>query len=95
MEWIFVGAIAYLILAGYIAKVFQDIAQVKGHEERRYFWWIFLLGPVGMMMVIALPDLYARPSNQPTITVQPIKQPPQSQPNIPKYDELDDKLPEL
>ena len=44
-----------------VAKEFQRIAAMKGHEETRYFWWTFLMGPVGMMMVIALPQKAAAP----------------------------------
>ena len=50
------GSIAYLVLWYFIADAFRNIAQMKGNNESRYFWWTFLMGPVGMMMVIALPD---------------------------------------
>ena len=53
---IFLGSVAVIVLWYFIAKEFQRIAQMKGHDEQRYFWWTFLMGPVGMMMVIALPD---------------------------------------
>ena len=36
------------------ASKFSDIAKMKGHQG--YFWWCFLLGLVGWLMVIALPD---------------------------------------
>lgn len=51
------GAAAGLILMWiFVAKEFRHIAAMKGHDKRRYFWWTFFLGPIGMMMVIALPN---------------------------------------
>ncbi len=42
-----------------IANKFADIAAMKGHESG-YWGWCFLFGPIGWLMVIALPDLHAR-----------------------------------
>ena len=28
----------------------------KGYTSKKYFWWTFLFGAVGISMVIALPD---------------------------------------
>ena len=53
---IFLGAIIFLAILAYVAMEFRRIAALKGHNEIRYFWWTFLLGPVGMLMVVALPD---------------------------------------
>lgn len=47
---------AYAALACYLANCFYDIACEKGFYDRRYFWISFLLGIVGYLMVIALPD---------------------------------------
>ena len=58
---IVLGAILVIVLWYFVGKEFQRIAAMKGHEETRYFWWTFLLGPVGMMMVIALPQKAAAP----------------------------------
>lgn len=58
---IFLGAILVILLWYNVGKEFQRIAAMKGHEETRYFWWTFLMGPVGMMMVIALPQKAAAP----------------------------------
>ena len=91
----FIVAIVYYILAWMFGDAFRDIAEMKGHEGRKYFWWTFILGPVGMMMVIALPDMYARHEQQPTNSTQNTNQQTQSQTNTTKYDEQDDKLPEL
>lgn len=57
-----IGGIIGLIVAFAIAKEFQGIAEDKGYENsKKYFWWTFLLAPYGIAMVIALPDLKARP----------------------------------
>ena len=37
-----------------IAMKFADIAGMKGHDVSPYFWYTFLLGIVGMLMVVAL-----------------------------------------
>jgi len=56
-------AILMLIMAGlviwldwYLATQFCNAAQMKGHYEKKYFWLSFLLGPVGYLLVVALPD---------------------------------------
>ena len=54
--WILVLAIIWLIIWGIASAGFRDIAREKGYDEGKYFWWTFLLGLVGMLMVIALPD---------------------------------------
>ena len=46
--------VGFLILWGMIAMEFQKIAAMKGHDNSKYFWWTFLLGPVGMMMVMKM-----------------------------------------
>lgn len=46
MIWIF-----YLI-----AKEFYIVAQAKGYSEKKYLWLCFLLGVIGYLLVIALPD---------------------------------------
>ena len=46
---------AWIAVIIFVAKEFEHIADMKGHDGRRYFWWTFFLGPVGMLMVIALP----------------------------------------
>ena len=50
------GLVLMLVLAYFIGNEFKKIAEMKGHDGSRYFWWSFLLGPVGYCMVIALPD---------------------------------------
>ena len=39
-----------------IAKEFYLAAQAKGYAEKKYLWLCFLLGAVGYLLVIALPD---------------------------------------
>lgn len=38
-----------------IAKEFEHVATEKGYEGKRYFWYSFILGLVGYLLVIALP----------------------------------------
>ena len=49
------GIIIALVIDYVIAKKIEEIAEMKGHEGSTYFWFTFLLGIVGMLMVIALP----------------------------------------
>lgn len=44
------------IIAWFAAKEFYEIAKMKGHFEKKYFWWCFWIGMIGWPMVIALPD---------------------------------------
>ena len=54
---IFLGAIAVIVPGStFVAAEFRRIAAMKGYDEARYFWWTFLVGPVGMLMVVALPQ---------------------------------------
>ena len=46
---------AVLILFG-AADAFYEIACMKGHEQKKYFWWCFGMPCVGYLLVIALPD---------------------------------------
>ncbi len=50
------GALLVIAVAFFIGKEFQHIAEMKGHNGTKYFWWCFLFAAVGMFMVIALPD---------------------------------------
>ena len=38
------------------ALEFSSIAVEKGHDGTKYFWYTFLLGIMGALMVVALPD---------------------------------------
>lgn len=49
------GAVVLLIADYFIATQFSEIAEMKGYYDRKYFWYTFLFGIAGMLMVIALP----------------------------------------
>ena len=34
---------------------FEEISKLKGYSERKYFWYSFIFGMVGYLVVIALP----------------------------------------
>ena len=53
---IILGAIVLLVIDYFVANSFQSVANEKGFESKLYFWLTFLLGIVGMLLVIALPD---------------------------------------
>ena len=79
-----------LFILYFIAKQFYNIACEKGFLQKRYFWIPFLLGIIGYMLVIALPDrsnhaIYA--SNIQTENAQRTSYPPSQNISISK-DEL-------
>lgn len=45
-----------IVISGIMAQEFYEIAEMKGHPCRKYFWWSFLFTFAGWAMVIALPD---------------------------------------
>ena len=47
---------AILVLDYFIAKWFFEVAEAKGHHDKKYFWICFWLGAVGYLLVVALPD---------------------------------------
>lgn len=47
---------AALWVAYFMAKEFYRVAKDKGYPQKKYFWVCFLLGIVGYLLVIALPD---------------------------------------
>lgn len=53
---IILGAVVVITIMYFVAVEFRRIAAMKGHDEAKYFWWTFLLGVVGMLMVVALPQ---------------------------------------
>lgn len=57
MEFVFIligiAALAFLCL---IAKEFANVAKEKGYSQKKYFWYSFLLGIIGYLLVVALPD---------------------------------------
>lgn len=64
---IILGAIVWIVLMIFVAQAFRDIAEMKGHNAEKYFWWTLILGVFGMLMVVALPDLKARGSAAPVV----------------------------
>lgn len=56
MEVLLVSLIVWFVVWLLAAFKFRDIAAMKGHDGGPYFWWTFWVPPIGMMMVIALPD---------------------------------------
>ncbi len=81
---IFLAVAVDLVISGFIATKFDDIAKLKGHDG--YFLWCFLLGPVGWAMVIALPDRNA-PTSQTSGAAHPASSRTAAEP--------DDTLPDL
>lgn len=59
---IVLGSIAALVVWVFVALEFGKIAAMKGHDEAKYFWWTFFMGPVGMLMVVALPQTIEVPA---------------------------------
>ena len=53
---ILIAAAVALWIAYLVAKEFYLAAQAKGYSEKKYLWLCFLLGVVGYLLVIALPD---------------------------------------
>ena len=51
-----IGCILMLVVFWFSAEEFYQIAVMKGHSQRKYFWWSFFTPPLGMLMVVALPD---------------------------------------
>ena len=39
----------------FFAFEFGEISKLKGYSERKYFWYSFIFGVVGYLIVIALP----------------------------------------
>ena len=67
MIWIIIGVIVALVLFYACANAFYEIACMKGHDERTYFWWTFFVPLLGALMVIALPDRQ-KESKKPQVT---------------------------
>lgn len=66
-----VALVVALIIDYIIAKKFSDIAEMKGHAGDTYFWFTFVFGIVGMLMVIALPIQSNSESGKAAITTLP------------------------
>ena len=80
MEFLYIfSGIAAIAISIIVALEFGKIAEAKGHSKVKYFWFSFLFGLIGYLMVVALPDR----GNQPdTIVVNaaPAAQPAKAAP---------------
>lgn len=55
--FLIVLALAVVVTVQYVLSVeFFDVALLKGYKEKKYFWYGFLFGIVGFLLIIALPD---------------------------------------
>ena len=61
------GIVIALVSDYFIAKKFEEIAEMKGHYGSTYFWYTFVFGMVGMLMVIALPAIKKEETPKQTI----------------------------
>ena len=52
----FLLIIFFLLVHIKLASEFHNIAIIKGYDEVKYFWYCFLFGIIGYMLIIALPD---------------------------------------
>ncbi len=55
MELILVGLLVCVLISWMIAQEFQEIALMKGYDDKKYFWFSFFFGIVGYLMIMALP----------------------------------------
>lgn len=54
----------YFMIWAFIAGEFADCALNKGYDRRKYWHMVFWFGPVGIVLVLTLPDLKARGNQQ-------------------------------
>ena len=46
----------WLVISWFAAAEFYKIAEDKGYHGKKYFWWAFLLPPVGYLLIVAMPN---------------------------------------
>lgn len=57
MAIVYLLVVAFVIVLDYyISKWFCEVAEEKGYPDTKYFWICFLLGSVGYLLVVAMPD---------------------------------------
>ncbi len=60
MIWIILASLAVIAAVVWIlwlvAQEFYAAAKAKGYSEKKYLWICFLLGVIGYLLVVALPD---------------------------------------
>ena len=69
---IIVGIIV-LVIQSILAQEFYMVAADKGYDNGKYFWFVFLFGVLGALLVVALPDRAGRPfggANSPNAPAQ-------------------------
>ncbi len=71
MELLYVaGGIVYFVIMFIAAIQFYQVAEEKGFPQKKYLWICFLLGIIGYLLVIALPDR-KQPEKEPVIPHYP------------------------
>jgi predicted RNA-binding Zn-ribbon protein involved in translation (DUF1610 family) len=68
-----IAIVIALVIDYFISMKFADIAEMKGHVGDTYFWFTFIFGIVGMLMVIALPVQTGVKDHKTTTTLTPQK----------------------
>lgn len=66
MVLIVLGIVIALVIGYIVASKFSEIAEMKGHDGSTYFWFTFLFGICGMLMVVALPNIKVTENNAAT-----------------------------
>ena len=72
------------MIARYIANCFYEIACMKGFRDKRYFWLPFLLGIIGYLLVVALPDRNKETAT-PAKPAPPLFRPQETQKSVGKW----------
>lgn len=81
---IFVVLVVYLVINGITAYYMKNVAYAKGYDDNAHaFAMCFWLGIVGLLYVVALPDLVQR-KNQEEIIALLRKQPLQEDVELPE-----------
>ena len=61
--------LVYLLVNLYLASLMNEVAKSKGHENSKAFVLVLLLGGIGILYVIALPDLHERQQREDILSV--------------------------
>ena len=61
-------AVAAILILYLLADAFYEVAKKKGHSEKKYFWFPFIFGFAGYMLVIALPNNLTSQNSDHSIT---------------------------
>lgn len=59
---IIIGILVALFIEILAACEFRNIAEMKGHDGSKYFWYCFFFSVAGWVMVAALPDRSNKPA---------------------------------